>query len=210
MADEPSAFSAPIAALADSLPGTLDQLRDELWSRIERALEGGWPPWGLPVLVTVSADGMPRPRVLALRHVDRDARRFSFHTDARSDKVADLAGNAKASVLFFDRTDAIQVRFDGVALLHCDDAVARSAWLKVSPLRAHASSVALAPGTPLSAPERFDRLPTISANEQASGNFTVVEVEAQTIDWLWLGQGDMRRARFAWTGESWSGTWVAP
>jgi pyridoxamine 5'-phosphate oxidase len=210
MATGKSAFNAPIVAPADSLPGTLDQLRDELWSRIELALGAGWPAWGLPVLVTVAPDGMPRPRVLALRHVDREARRFSFHTDSRSDKVADLRRNPKASILFFDRADALQVRFDGVAAVHREDAVAQSAWRNVSQLRAYGSSVALAPGTPLAAPERFDRLPQVDGNELAFGNFSVVEVEARAIDWLWLGPGDMRRARFAWTGERWSGDWVAP
>ncbi len=210
MATTQSAFNAPIAAPEETLPGSLDQLRDELWARIERSLDGGWPAWGLPVLVTVAADGMPRPRVLALRHADCSARRFTFHTDARSDKVTDLAGSAKASILFFDRADAVQARFDGVATVYREDEIAQRAWRNVSALRARASSVALAPGMPMTASERFDRLPQLAANEPAFRNFAVIEVEARTIDWLWLGAGDMRRARFAWTGECWSGTWVAP
>lgn len=210
MPDSSSLFTAPIAAPADSLPGALDRLQDELWSRIERGLGGGWPAWALPALVTVTPDGSPRPRVLALRQVDRAARVFTFHTDTRSDKVGDLALNAQASILFFDRDDAIQARFDGVATVHSEDDVAQSGWRSVSPLRAHACAVALAPGMPLPAAERFDRLPKLPANTPASRNFAVVEVEVRAIDWLWLGPHDMRRARFAWTGSIWSGTWVAP
>ena len=79
-------LSMPIAAPAESLPASLPAVLDGLWSRIAAALDGRWRAWALPVLVTVAEDGAPRARVLALRGVERDARRFVFHTDARSDR----------------------------------------------------------------------------------------------------------------------------
>ena len=203
-------FSAPIATVADSLPASLAQLQDELWTHICNALDGRWLPWSLPVLVTVTPDGAPRPRVLALRAADRAARIFTFHTDARSLKVSDLRSNSRASLLFFDRDDAIQARFDGTAVVHRVDAHAKTAWANVSPLRAHASAVALAPGTPLSSSQRFDDLALLSEPTQTIENFAVVEIEVDAIDWLWLGPHDLRRARFTWTGRDWSGAWVAP
>jgi pyridoxamine 5'-phosphate oxidase len=204
------AISMPIAAAADTLPATLDGLRDSLWARIASALDGQWCPWSLPTLVTVAEDGAPCARVLALRSVDAGARRFVFHTDARSSKVRDIAGDPRVSLLFFDRDDAVQARFDGVAFVHHADPETAAAWRNVSALRRHACSVELEPGEPLDASQRFDRLPAIQDADSGFTNFALIAVEANAIDWLWLGPQDLRRARFAWIGDRWSGSWIVP
>ena len=204
------ALSMPIAAAADSLPQTLPALLDGLWSRIGGALDGRWRPWALPTLVTVAEDGAPRARVLALRAADPAARRFLFHTDARSDKIRDIAAEERVAVLFFDRDDAVQARFDGVAHLHHADPVAAAAWRDVSGLRRTACAVEAEPGSPLDATQRFDALAAGADPDAAFTNFAVLAVEVEAIDWLWLGPGDMRRARFAWTGTRWSSSWIVP
>jgi pyridoxamine 5'-phosphate oxidase len=200
----------PIAAAADTLPATLPAVLDWLWARIAAALDGTWPAWSLPTLVTVAEDGAPRARVLALRSVDRAARRFVFHTDARSDKVRDIAGEPRVSLLFFDRDDAVQARFDGVASVHHADPEAAAAWRNVSALGQAACGVDAEPGSPLDAPQRFDALAATPEADAAFTNFALVVVETDAVDWLWLGPQDMRRARFAWTGERWSSSWIVP
>ena len=200
----------PIAASAQTLPQSLPGVLDAVWTRIGAALDGRWPAWALPALVTVAEDGAPRARVLALRSVDRDARQFVFHTDARSDKVRDIAGEPRASLLFFDRDDAVQVRFDGVATVHHVDPVASAAWRNASELRRAACGVEAEPGSPLDASQHFDALAVTPDADAAFTNFAVVVVEADAVDWLWLGPQDMRRARFAWTGGRWSSSWIVP
>jgi len=204
------AFSAPIAAPADSLPRTLDAVLDRSWQRIAGALDGRWTSWGLPTLVTVRQDGAPRARVLALRAVEPRSRRFTFHTDARSDKVADIVHEPRVSLLFWDRDDAVQVRFDGTASVHRADPVATAAWRSVSALRRSACDVALAPGARLPAATRFDALPVVAGDDLPIRHFAVVVMEATMIDWLWLGPHDLRRARFTCVAGEWFGAWVAP
>ena len=204
------ALSMPIAAAAETLPATLDGALHAVWSKIAAALDGRWQPWSLPTLVTVAEDGAPRARVLALRGVDRAKREFVFHTDARSDKVRDVLGEPRVSLLFFDRDDAIQARFDGVSTVHHADPIAARAWRDVSGLRRTACAVAPEPGEPLDVSSRFDALPTSEGDDSGFANFAVIVVEATDIDWLWLGPGDMRRARFAWSGERWSSSWIVP
>jgi pyridoxamine 5'-phosphate oxidase len=199
----------PISAPAEALPATLTAVLDELWRRIANGVNGRWPPWGLPALATVATDG-PRARVLALRGVDAKARRFAFHTDARSDKARELAVDPRVSIVFWDPVDAIEARFTGTAVLHHGDAMARAAWKEVSPLRRMASAIQAAPGAPIAASERFDALPVDPDDEVAFGHFAVIDVEASAIDWLWLGPQDMRRACFRWAGIDWSATWVVP
>lgn len=202
-------LTMPVAAPADSLPATLPAVLDTLWRRIADALDGQWRAWALPALVTVAEDGAPNARVLALRGVDPGARRFVFHTDARSAKVADIAGEERVALLFFDRDDAVQATFHGVARLHHVDPVAAAAWRDVSGLRRAGCAVDSEPGTPLDAAQPFAALPAIDASD-AFANFAVVAVEVDAIDWLWLGPQDMRRARFAWMGSHWSSSWVVP
>ena len=209
-ASVPPPFSMPIAASTEALPATLPAVLESLWARIATGLDGSWLPWALPTVVTVAEDGAPRARVLALRAVDAHRRRFTFHADARSDKMRDIAGDSRVSLLFFDRDDAVQARFDGNAAVHHADPEAAAAWRNVSALRRSACAVELEPGEPLDAPERFDRLPAMSDVDAAFTNFVLIVVEVSAIDWLWLGPHDMRRARFAWTGSRWSGSWIVP
>jgi pyridoxamine 5'-phosphate oxidase len=203
-------LSMPIAAPAESLPAALTDVLATLWSRIGGALDGRWRSWALPTLVTVAEDGAPRARVLALRAMDPAARRLVFHTDARSDKLHDIAGDPRVAVLFFDREDAVQARFDGACRVHHADPVAAAAWRDVSGLRRTACAVEAEPGSPLDAPQPFGTLRTLQEPDDAFENFAVLEVEVDAIDWLWLGPEDMRRARFAWLHGHWSSSWVVP
>lgn len=200
---------APIAAGAATLPATLTALVDELWRHIAQGLGGGWPPWALPTLATVGEDG-PRSRVLALRCVDARSRRLEFHGDARSDKVREIGIDPRVSVAFWDPGDAIEARLCGAAAVHCGDGVARAAWQRVSPLRRMACAIDGAPGDELAAAKRFDELPASADSEVAFQRFAVIAVEVAAIDWVWLGQRDMRRARFRWTGADWYGGWAIP
>jgi hypothetical protein len=73
-----------------------------------------------------------------------------------------------------------------------------------------ASETDHAPGTVLSAPSRFDTLPTTTDDEVALSHFAVVLVRATALDWFWLGPGDMRRAFIRWTDLGPSAAWVVP
>jgi pyridoxamine 5'-phosphate oxidase len=204
------ALSLPIAAAADTLPGTLPEVLDTLWSRIASALDGRWPAWALPTLVTVAEDGAPRARVLALRAVERANRRFVFHADARSEKLRDVAAEQRVALLFFDRNDAVQARFDGVCRVHHADPVAAAAWRDVAGLRRAACAVQPEPGSPLDAAQAFATLDRAADPDAGFTNFAVLVIEADAVDWLWLGPQDMRRARFAWIGGHWSSSWIVP
>ncbi len=200
----------PITAPDGSLPAKLPALLDALWRRLEDGVRERWTPWGLPALLSAGPHGIAQGRVVALREVDPERRMFLFHTDARSDKAQALAADPRAGLLFWDPSDAVQVRFDGRVELHCGDALARVAWRDASPLSKSAAGGHLAPGTQLYASTPFTELPGIADEGAARSNFTLIVFAAHAIDWLWLGRGDLRRARFRWTGADWAGTWVVP
>jgi len=203
---------APIAAPADALPATLDALQDDVWSRLAAGATGAWTPWGLPVLATCGPDGMPQARTVALRAADRAGARLEFHTDARSAKAEALRADARATVLFWDPAAAIQVRFGGTTRVYQGDGRARAAWADASPLSRAACAVDAVPSTPLPQATAFADLPQVDggAGDLAFERFALIVFEAEDIDWLWLGPGDLRRARFFWNGSAWIGYWAAP
>jgi pyridoxamine 5'-phosphate oxidase len=199
----------PIAAPAESLPASLDDLLDDVWTRM---VPGAWTPWGLPVLATCGPDGAPQARTVALRAADRVGGRMEFHTDARSAKAEALRAHARATVLVWDPATAIQVRFGGIARLHHGDGRARAAWADASPLSRAACAVDAVPSTPLPAATAFGDLPQVDGGdgELAFARFALIVFEAEEMDWLWIGTGDLRRARFFWNGSAWVGYWAAP
>ncbi len=198
----------PLPGQAMPASGDLDRLVDNVWMRIAGGLDGRWPPWGLPMLATQSPKG-PRARVLALRAARPDARTLVFHCDARSEKVREIDADARVSVIFWDPTDGIEARFTGRAVVHRQEDVTHDAWQGVSRLRRLASRTAGAPGDALRAPARLDALPQASYTDGYE-NFAVVHVEVTSLDWLWVGADDLRRAAFAWTGRKWRGAWSVP
>ena len=209
MTDPAARSFAPIAAPETSLPRSLSALVDELWVRIAAGLDGRWPPVALPMLVTSSAEG-PRARVLALRSIDPALRRFVFHTDSRSEKIVELRADPRVSLVFWDPALAIEARFAGVAEVHWEDEVARQAWNGVSPLRRIASGIVARPGSRLAAQERFDALRSTDDPVTARTHFAVVHLTATSLDWLWLGPHDMRRAMIRFTDAGMDAAWVVP
>lgn len=199
----------PISAPAESLPASLDGLLDDVWARLS---PGVWTAWGLPMLATVGPDGMPQARTVALRAADRVGGRMEFHTDARSAKAEALRANGRAAVLFWDPATAVQVRFSGTARMHQGDGRARAAWADASPLSRAACAVDAVPSTPLPESTAFGALPQAdgTGGELAFARFALIVFEAEEMDWLWIGSGDLRRARFFWNGSAWVGYWAAP
>ena len=200
----------PIAAPADSLPAGLPQVLDAVWSALARGVQDRWTPWALPMLATVGSRGQPEARVIALRGADREARTLTFHTDARSGKVAALASNRRAAVTFWDPGDAVEARFAGRMTVHRDDDVARTCWLDASALSKSAAAIALAPGTPLTRPTPFEQLVQEGSADMAFSHFAALVLEIETLDWLWLGPRDLRRAHFVWGGRDGAGQWIVP
>ncbi len=102
-------------------------------------------------------------------------------------------------------------------MAHHGDAIAREAWPGV-PFANRLQYCALhPPGTALlSAGDAWpaawkERAP--SPDEAAAGfvNFTVLVTTVDSFEWLQLSDdGRHVRASFTWTGERWSGIWLAP
>ena len=98
----------------------------------------------------------------------------------------------------------------GQAVVHLDDATMETAWHEASELSRSAAQVALAPGTRLARATSFESLVQEGDPAVARSHFAALAFVADTLDWLWLGPRDLRRARFRWIGLDWIGQWIVP
>ena len=89
------------------------------WYREAEAAEPVNP--GAMTLATAGADGRPSARMVLLKGFDADG--FVFYTNMNSAKAGELAENPHASLCFYWKSLARQVRIDGrVAVVSADEA----------------------------------------------------------------------------------------
>lgn len=114
----------PLPAFYDDLDATFA----ELWRLLTDGAAQGPGGFHLPTLATLAAAGGPRLRTVVLRAADRAGRTLRFHCDRRSDKAAELLAHPACALAAYDAGAKVQIRVEGYARLHTDDAVADAAW----------------------------------------------------------------------------------
>lgn len=187
---------------------TLDAVRKDLISHLERAASDRRSPMHTPVVAT--PDG--GVRIMVLRHFDPASWTLRFHTDARAPKAVTIGQGAKTGVLFYDREDQLQIRIEGKgrivtqgnlvdAAWQESDAYARRCYLGEPPSLAsdHPTS-----GLP---PEVEGERPSEEQLAPARENFAVLLIEIGSADWYHLAHDGHRRALLRPDG---TGNWLTP
>jgi hypothetical protein len=208
MRDEP--FIDVAAFERDGLWDTLDAA----WAPFAAAVAVRRGPFHTPSVATVAEGSVPRLRTVVLRGCDVAAWTLRFHTDRRSAKFSELAIRPCVALHVYSQKAKLQVRLEGLAVLHCDDVVADDAWAASLPSSRECYAQLMAPGLVQDVPVP-DRVPEGSAHGTAQigrENFCAVVVQVQTLEWLYLRAAGHRRARFtrdAPAGKI-SASWLAP
>ncbi len=192
---------------ADDLDGTLA----EALRLLARGAADRRSPFHTPGIATIGRDGRPKLRTVVLRAFDPAGPALRFHTDSRSAKIAELEAAPSIAVHGYDPGAKIQIRIEGRASVHGDDAVAEAAWNASQRMSRACYAVAPGPGTAMESADAFE-LPATD-EEIASGriHFRAVVVAIERLEWLWLAHGGHRRAEFAFGPDgSASGRWLVP
>lgn len=195
---------------ANSVSPDLHALQSDLFALLARAVKDRRSPMHTPVIATQGLDGFIKARVVVLRAFDSAALTLRFHTDRRSAKVKELAANPHLSFAFYDAGARVQIRVEGTANVHQQDAIADAAWTASLRMSRICYGVVPGPGQALAGPDDFV-LP--SENDQiAAGrdNFCAVLCTMDRIEYLFLRHEGHRRARFARQGDGWMADWLAP
>jgi len=186
--------------------GNLDAEMAEAFLLLSRGVADRRHTFHTPMLARIGLDGAPQARTVVLRGFDASTRTLRFHTDARSPKVAEFAGEPRATLHLYDSSAQVQLRLSGRVTVHDSDDVAEAAWSASRPMSRVIYAITPGPGTPIAAPPAA---PLDAMNGQA--NFRVLHLVVSRLEWLWLAAAGHQRAAFAW-GESGasSATWLVP
>jgi hypothetical protein len=197
-----------------STPSFYDDLKETLaesWRLLARGVADRRSPFHHPVVATIGLDGRPRARTVILRGCDPAARLLRFHTDMRSRKIDEMRRDGRVGMHFYDAGAKIQVRVDGVATLHGEDAAADAAWAGSRLFSRQCYGVTPGPGQPIAEGGSFS-LPETTEEGVAGGraHFVAVHLKVERLEWLYLAAAGHRRAVFDWDGDIPSSGWRAP
>lgn len=160
--------------------------------------------WRLLALATGTASG-PRQRMVVLRGFDPGSLTLRLHCDARSAKVGEIAADPCVSLLGWDAARQWQLRLEGEARLHRDDALSDHAWTTMPDGERRSYAAIDPPGSAVPAPP-----PPPVVTPQARANFCAIAVRLRQMEWLHLDPERHRRARFRFLGHGVEARWLTP
>ena len=193
----------------------LDKIYLKIWELLKIGLKNRDLPFHIPVFICgdkIKSDG----RIVVLRGVDEKEGKIWFHSDIRSNKVKILKSNSKASLLFYDKNEKIQLRISVNTKINYRNDITRNSWKKTAHMSRQCYLGDKAPGSNVSVPtsglsNEVDNL-KYSKEESEIGykNFCVVETFINSIEWLYLAAKGHRRAHFYLKNNSLEKKWLIP
>ena len=179
----------------------LDEIQNKYWSMLDDAVTNRASPFRIPVFMCAHQDEIDG-RIVVLRKSDRTNNLLQFHTDLRSPKVGILKKNNKASLLFYDKEEKIQLRVKVDCEINNQNSTTEESWKKTQHISRRCYLTDSPPGTTSENPtsgmisklEDFDY--TMEQSEEGYKNFTVIKCKINSIEWLYLAAKGHRRAKF--------------
>ena len=191
----------------------IDLILDEIWSLLQRGVVDRNEDFRLPVVI-VSATDSAEGRIVVLRGAFKDKNILRFHTDFRSSKIKSLKQNKKIYFVFYNKKRKIQVRAEGVAIVHKDNEITKEAWTKTQMMSRKCYLSPQAPGDFINdsasdlSKDMGNEIPTYEQSEIGYKNFCVIESKIKSFEWLYLASQGHRRAKFMLDENK--STWLVP
>ncbi len=191
----------------------LEEIQNKYWSMLDDAVTNRGSPFRIPVFMCANQDEIDG-RIVVLRKSDRKKNLLQFHTDFRSPKVKILKKNNKASLLFYDKEEKIQLRVKVDCEINNRNSTTEESWKKTQHISRRCYLTDSPPGTISENPtsgmisqlEDFDY--TMEQSEEGYENFTVIKCKIKSAEWLYLAAKGHRRAKFDF--ENNKNSWLVP
>jgi len=193
----------------------LDKIYLKIWNLLENGLANRNAPFHIPVFIAGKQkkfDG----RIVVLRGIDKKEKKIWFHSDIRSNKIKILKSNPQASLLFYDKSEKIQLRIFCSVKINFKNEMTKKSWKKTAHMSRQCYLGDKAPGTDVIEPtsgltDNIDNLKySIEESEAGYQNFCVVETFIKSIEWLYLAAKGHRRAYFSIKNNSLEKKWLIP
>ena len=177
-----------------------EEIQKKYWSMLDDAVTNRSSPFRIPVFICAHHDEVDG-RIVVLRKSDRSNNLLQFHTDLRSPKVEILKKNNKASLLFYDKEEKIQLRVKVDCEINNQNSTTEESWKKTQHISRRCYLTDNPPGTSSENPtsgmisklEDFDY--TMEQSEEGYKNFTVIKCKIKSVEWLYLAAKGHRRAK---------------
>jgi len=193
----------------------IDKVYLKIWELLNEGLQNRNASFHIPTFICGSKNQFDG-RIVVLRGVDEKQKKLWFHSDIRSNKIKILKSNPKATLLFYDKSEKVQLRISGTTEINYQNTVSKASWKKTVHMSRQCYLGNKAPGTVFSSPtsgltENIDNL-KYSKEESEIGykNFCVVETFIKSIEWLYLAAKGHRRAYFLLKNNSLEKKWLIP
>ena len=179
----------------------LTEIKKKIWLMLDDAVTNRSSQFRIPVFICGDQKDFGG-RIVVLRKSDQSNNLLQFHSDVRSEKIPKLKNNKKASMLFYDKEEKIQVRLKVECTINHDNEITKESWSKTGHISRKCYLVDNGPGTESSTPtsglkpelDNFEF--TMEQSEEGYKNFTVIQCKISSIEWLYLAAKGHRRARF--------------
>ena len=193
----------------------LDKVYSKIWNLLILGLQNRDAPFHIPVFICGNKS-KSEGRIVVLRGVDEKEKKIWFHSDIRSNKVKILKSNSEASLLFYDKSEKIQLRICGYTKINFQNDLTKQSWGKTVHMSRQCYLGDKAPGISVSEPTSglttdVDNLKyTIEESEIGYKNFCVIETYIKSIEWLYLAAKGHRRAYFNLNKKKLEKKWLIP
>ena len=107
----------------------LEEIQNKYWSMLEDAVTNRASSFRIPVFICSHQDEV-EGRIVVLRKSDKINNLLQFHTDLRSPKIEILKKNNKASLLFYDKEEKIQLRVKAICEINNQNSITEESWKK--------------------------------------------------------------------------------
>ena len=193
----------------------LDKIYSKIWNLLNLGLQNRNAPFHIPVFISGNENKFDG-RIVVLRGVDKKEKKIWFHSDIRSNKIKILKANSDVVLLFYDKSEKIQLRISGTAKINYQNDITLKAWKKTAHMSRQCYLGDKAPGSDSSQAtsglkEDVDNLKySIKESEVGYKNFCVVETYIKSIEWLYLAAKGHRRAYFNLNEKQVEKKWLIP
>jgi len=193
----------------------IDKVYLKIWDLLKLGLQNRSLPFHIPVFICGDKDKSDG-RIVVLRGVDEKEKKIWFHSDIRSKKIKILKSNPEGCLLFYDKSEKIQLRVCGKTKINFQNHITEKSWKKTVHMSRQCYLGNKAPGSTANIPtsglsEDIDNLKyTVEESEIGYKNFCVIETYIKSIEWLYLAAKGHRRAYFNLNKKKLEKKWLIP
>jgi pyridoxamine 5'-phosphate oxidase len=190
------------------------EIEKKIWLMLSDAVTNRKSPFRIPVFICGNQSDFDG-RIVVLRKSEQSNNLLQYHSDIRSYKITKLRKNKNAAMLFYDKEEKIQARVKVDCVVNHDNDITKKSWSKTQHISRKCYLVDSGPGTKSATPtsglkpelDNFEF--TKEQSEAGYKNFTVIQCNVKSIEWLYLAAKGHRRAFLDYSGGE-KYTWLVP